>query len=492
MSIWTFVDVAADQPTATPFGTAKARTFEIPAGAYTTPFWIRFDDGHGVRVDGLPFSMVRKFDRLQILYFDPEIAPTITSISPSSGSTTGGDTIRITMSAVLGTGSVTIGGVAATIVAASSGVNGYLDVIVPAGTSGAKNVVVADYHATPATSVGGFTYTGGVPLTAGSYSASAGDNTVALSAGTPTGGTAPYSVQHYRKTGAGAYAALTGAITNNWNDDTAVNGTAYTYKAIFSDSGGSTPVNSAERTVTPGSFAAPDIASTDFESGNSGLFLSGVPPTNMGSSVINFQADPTGELTGTVARMKYASGAGDGVKAVDVKLKFTHATGYGLGTTFYFRGHVVVPTPASDMLNGQRKLFYIQTQSNGPDAFFFLKAEPAIPGGQTLKLEFPKFPTGNMAPSAGSIQFNTKHSIEVQITVNSTTAIADGIIRVWVDGVLTFEKLDAYPMRTTARGNFKVFCFGDQCQASLAADIAFDEYRYWDNLAISTQRIGPG
>jgi hypothetical protein len=419
--------------------------------------------------------------------------PGISSVSPTSGINTGGTSVTITMTRTNPGSAVTIGGNAATITSASYGDNGFLIVTTPAGTAGARDVVVSDSIGS-ATLAAGFTYSAGAALTAGSATASGGDTEVNLSATAPAGGTAPYTYQWYFSTTSGQKGStIAGATSLSYTHTGRTNGVAYYYTLDATDSAGSpATVSYTQKTATPGSFAAPNVASTDFESGNSGVFLAGVPPVNTGSVNIDFVADPTGELTGTVARMRFQSGAGDGVVARDVKVKYTHATGYGLGTTFYFRGHVVVPTPAADMLNGQRKLFYIQTQSNGADAFFFLKAEPAISGGQTLKLEFPKYPTGNMAPSAGSIQFNTKHSIEVQITVNSSISLADGIVRVWVDGAMTYEKTDAYPMRTLTKGNFKVFCFGDQCQASLSADIAFDEYRYWDNLAISTARIGPG
>jgi hypothetical protein len=414
----------------------------------------------------------------------------IISIVPNTGTGTGGETVRISLTRVRATPTVTIGGSAATVTGGSYGLNGYVDVTTPSGTVGVAVVSVTDYHGST-TDDTGFTYTSSGALVAGTATASAGSNTVALTATAASGGTAPYTYQWYRSTTSGVKgSALSGATSRAHDDNTAVNGTPYYYTLDATDAAAAT-VSYTQKTATPGSFVAPNITSTDIESGTSGSFLTSAG-SNTGNAQIVLMADPTGAFGGNVARMRYVSGAGDGQVDVNVKLTYNHAAGFSFGTTFFLRGHVYIPTPASDMLNGQRKLFYLQTQSNGPDAFIFLKAEPAISGGQSLKLEFPKLPSGNLAPGCGSILFNTKTSIELQVTVNSAAGVGDGIVRVWIDGALTYEKLDACPMRTASKGPFRKFCVGDQCQASLAADIFFDEYRYWDNLAVSTTRIGPG
>jgi hypothetical protein len=82
-------------------------------------------------------------------------APTISSISPSSGSTTGNTSITITGTNFTGATTVTFDGVAGTGLTINSGTS--ITVTTPAGTAGAKNVVVT----TPGGSVtatGGYTY----------------------------------------------------------------------------------------------------------------------------------------------------------------------------------------------------------------------------------------------------------------------------------------------------------------------------------------------
>jgi formylglycine-generating enzyme required for sulfatase activity len=67
-------------------------------------------------------------------------APTISSVSPSSGPTTGGTTITITGTNLTGATSVTVGGVAATSVAVVNETT--VTAVTPAGTAGAKTVTV--------------------------------------------------------------------------------------------------------------------------------------------------------------------------------------------------------------------------------------------------------------------------------------------------------------------------------------------------------------
>ena len=86
---------------------------------------------------------------------DPGLAPTITSISPTSGSTTGGTAITITGTNLTGATSVTVGGVAATsfVVVSSTSVTA----VTPAGTVGAKSVAVTTLSGT-ASLASAFTY----------------------------------------------------------------------------------------------------------------------------------------------------------------------------------------------------------------------------------------------------------------------------------------------------------------------------------------------
>ena len=85
-------------------------------------------------------------------YFAP---PTISSVSPVTGSTAGGTAITITGTSLTGATSVTVGGVAATSVVVVSATS--ITAVTPAGTVGAKSVAVTTAYGT-ATATNAFTY----------------------------------------------------------------------------------------------------------------------------------------------------------------------------------------------------------------------------------------------------------------------------------------------------------------------------------------------
>jgi formylglycine-generating enzyme required for sulfatase activity len=100
-------------------------------------------------------------------------APTISSVSPTSGSTAGGTTITITGTNLTGATSVTVGGVAATGVAVVNSTT--VTAVTPAGTAGAKTVTVTTPGGT-ANLANAFTYVVPAP-TISSVSPSSGPTT---------------------------------------------------------------------------------------------------------------------------------------------------------------------------------------------------------------------------------------------------------------------------------------------------------------------------
>ena len=86
-------------------------------------------------------------------------APIISSVTPSFGPAAGGTAITILGTSLSTVTSVTIGGVAATNVVVVSAT--VVTAVAPAGTGGAKNVVVITPNST-ATAVGAFTYSSGL------------------------------------------------------------------------------------------------------------------------------------------------------------------------------------------------------------------------------------------------------------------------------------------------------------------------------------------
>jgi hypothetical protein len=108
-------------------------------------------------------------------------SPTLTSVSPTSGPTAGGTTITLTGTNFASGATVRVGGVAATSVTFASSTR--LTARTPAGTVGAKDVVVTNPSGRTATRAGGFTYTG---TSSGTLTATA----VSPNTGPTSGGTA--------------------------------------------------------------------------------------------------------------------------------------------------------------------------------------------------------------------------------------------------------------------------------------------------------------
>jgi outer membrane protein OmpA-like peptidoglycan-associated protein len=82
--------------------------------------------------------------------------PTVTSISPTSGTTAGGTSVTITGTNFISGATVTIGGSSCTSVVVVSSTS--ITCITPSGTAGAQDVVVATGVSPNATLTGGFTY----------------------------------------------------------------------------------------------------------------------------------------------------------------------------------------------------------------------------------------------------------------------------------------------------------------------------------------------
>lgn len=96
------------------------------------------------------------FDNITIANVSALSAPTVSSISPASGPTVGGTSVAITGTGFVNGATVTIGGAAATGVSWNSATS--LSATTPAGTAGAKDVVVTNPDTQTGTLSNGFTY----------------------------------------------------------------------------------------------------------------------------------------------------------------------------------------------------------------------------------------------------------------------------------------------------------------------------------------------
>lgn len=267
----------------------------------------------------------------------------------------------------------------------------------------------------------------------------------------------------------------------------------YTVSLQVTDNAGATASSTNPLTVTMPPVVPPigAFASTDFENGTSAPFTAPNGLTT-GSPTIVIMDDPTGKFGGKVVRFQFTRSMTAATPDVNVPLRFitTTAAGTSYGQTVFIRGHVLIPTPAANMVDAQRKLFYLQRAANDAEAFVVLKSEGVSGSGQKLLVELPKCPTGNALFNAGTIAYDTKTSLELQMTVNSAPGTSDGIIRVWKDGALVLDQPSACPMRS-GTAPYTKFLVGQQLQHQFAdKTVLFDEFRYWDNLVVSPTRIG--
>jgi uncharacterized protein YjdB len=240
----------------------------------------------------------------------------------------------------------------------------------------------------------------------------------------------------------------------------------------------SSPAPAPPPTPLPnGSFSQPDIAATDFSTGTSAPFTV-ASGSITGNVDLNIMPDPTGLMVGQVARIHYVRSSPAFSPDVNRALQYHHTVHHG--ETIFFRGRILIPTPAMNMMSAMRKLFYVQT--GGPSSSFcVIKAD-----GQSLKAEI----TNSRLFRIGSISYGRPFSVEAQITANSAPGVPDGIFRVWLDGTLAVDQTNVEWIDPQSAGtNFSRFLFGQQTQMDAAT--TFDEYRYWDNIAMSTMRIGP-
>ncbi len=249
-------------------------------------------------------------------------------------------------------------------------------------------------------------------------------------------------------------------------------------------------VKSASTGATTGS--TPDLASADFENGTLGGFW--YPWASAAPGDLRVVDDPTGGGRGKVMQVRYYRPTT--AESIDQNRAalYTFSNGLRLGQTMFARGYVYIPRPAPgfDTNTTQRKLMYLLRNDYGvpagnPSWHVVLYAwgnDLSVymrNNGETIRVD---------GTRNDELAWNTWYALELQVTVNSTPTTPDGIVRVWQNGVLLFEKTDCLMLEgSQSYDYFSNIGFGYQVQAP--TDVTYDEMRYWDKLAVSTKYIGP-
>ena len=178
---------------------------------------------------------------------------------------------------------------------------------------------------------------------------------------------------------------------------------------------------------------------------------------------------------------------------------FNSTNGYPNGLTHFFtRGYVYIksPEPGGTKDNVQRKLMWAQidTQSTAPnhgmDWSLIITSDSA---GGVIPV---RFATQGFEPGLpvfsnwgiGTLNYDQWYCLELEIQLN-TPGNADGLVNFWVDGVQKLHHPNVNLIGTSTAGVGYV-SFGRQ--SDRFNFIPIDEYRYWDDIVISTAGpIGP-
>jgi hypothetical protein len=244
-----------------------------------------------------------------------------------------------------------------------------------------------------------------------------------------------------------------------------------------------------------------DLAAHGFNNGTIGPYI------NPWGIDLDFPADPTGSGRGNVARFHYKGTNQDQNRA----LAFTYARRWG--QPMYFKGEFNIPV--NDLAAGSmlRKLIYWQPHND----YAKYTVNGGLASGRTVVVlrgsDLVVDATYNPAPGSGKTSNDVRtaetvatgllghrwYTLEVYQRMESAIGRTDGILQVWLDGRLVFDKhtmtwSDPAWVGNTSNGvpfeasdiYFEHFLVGHQVQWTGT----YDEYRYWDNVEFSTRRIG--
>ena len=211
-------------------------------------------------------------------------APTVASVTPSSGSAAGGTAVTVAGTGFVSGATVTVGGAACTSVVFGSATS--LTCTTPAGTAGAQNVVVTNPSTVAVTKTGGFTYA------AITYS-------ITYSGNGSTAGTVPSSGSYTAGGAAHTVSGNTGSLVKTdcsfagWNTAADGSGTAYAASSSYSTSATATLYAQWTAVVT--------YSVTYAANGSTG----GAAPTDSGAYAAGASVTVLGN-TGTLVRTGYA------------------------------------------------------------------------------------------------------------------------------------------------------------------------------------------
>jgi hypothetical protein len=212
-------------------------------------------------------------------------------------------------------------------------------------------------------------------------------------------------------------------------------------------------------------------------------------------------SDPVGTGRGDVLRINYgASASGQGT--VDRSVSVGQDTDYGLGSTVYWAAEFLIPASANTDATQQRKLMYLKggwdvIQQNdryriapllrGTNLYVSAKKEHS--DGSTTVFYDEQAVIGTITPGEW-------FSLQVRAKINSAQSSTDGELQIWLNGTEVLPTLTGLNWTDTSWGTpdsswtWYEWSYGDQAQDDDSSTGRPQEYRYLNNLAASTARIG--
>jgi hypothetical protein len=239
----------------------------------------------------------------------------------------------------------------------------------------------------------------------------------------------------------------------------------------------------------------------DFDDGTTGELGQWGGYTARPVSVI---ADPTGSGRGGVAKVAYERDpSGGGSVDVNGGMYFRpnpaggHPSGVGFGDSIYFRADLWFPRYPGGRPDrphvDQRKLLYLKFGESSNRSSSLVLNSWGRTDGSGLDLALVSERTAGDAESnygLGGIGWETWHRIEMQLIVNHR-GVADGVVRVWLDGRLVKERRGVVifdPSASTATDYIYEWGIGNQEQWSADEKVPMKDFRMWDNVEFRTGR----
>jgi hypothetical protein len=255
-------------------------------------------------------------------------------------------------------------------------------------------------------------------------------------------------------------------------------------------------------------------------------FNDGTPGSFMVSSrlKVDFPNDPTGSGHGKIARILYGPVEANRSDEEYVSYVTHDSARIRYGRTIWFKGEVYLPSnPLNDpnwRASDLRKILDWQGASDdgmtGGGARFILHSDvDQITGHPCLSLEVEAQTTIGGVPQASTIQyyaqfsqdafgFDAWHTIEVRLITNTSDSSPDGSLAFWIDNssdtptfvtpaTLKFINESWAPKGSDGQPRvgsyFSALEVGSQLSNATPLPLNH-EYRYWDNITFSTQRVG--